>query len=298
MNIAQSYSNNETHTIDGKQVASEIIEAVKSRRQAENIQPGLAVILVGDDAASRVYVRNKSNRAEECGFLSRQYNLKSETSEKEVLELIKDLNDDPIIHGILIQLPLPEQINPHKVIQSISPEKDVDGFHYINTGKLTTGDIQDALVPCTPAGSLYLIKKTLGGNLSGKHAVVIGRSNIVGKPMASLLLQENCTVTVIHSRTENPSVICRQADIVVAAVGIPKLITEDWIKPGAIIIDVGINRITTPKGINKLVGDVDFENVFSKASAITPVPGGVGPMTIAMLMQNTLDAAIRMKNAQ
>jgi len=286
--------------IDGKQVAADIIESVKSRRAIENVVPGLAVILVGNDPASSVYVKNKSKRAQECGFVSKQFDLPAETAEQEVLELINTLNNDSDIHGILVQLPLPEQIDAHQVIQSIAPEKDVDGFHYLNTGKLTTGDTSDALVPCTPAGSIHLIKtvinsSALNGSLSGKHAVVVGRSNIVGKPMASLLLQENCTVTIIHSRTENPSEICRQADIVVAAVGIPSFIKEDWIKPGAVVIDVGINRITTSEGKAKLVGDVDFENVLSKVSAITPVPGGVGPMTISMLMQNTLDAAVRSK---
>ncbi|MEL0624328.1 bifunctional methylenetetrahydrofolate dehydrogenase/methenyltetrahydrofolate cyclohydrolase FolD [Marinomonas arenicola] len=283
--------------IDGKQVAADVIESVKSRRAMADIVPGLAVILVGNDAASSVYVRNKSAKAKECGFVSQQFDLSVDTSEQALLELINSLNEDVNIHGILVQLPLPKQIDSHQVIQSIAPEKDVDGFHYLNTGKLTTGDTNDALVPCTPAGSIQLIKSVMGGSeLSGKHAVVVGRSNIVGKPMASLLLQENCTVTVIHSRTNNPGEICRQADIVVAAVGIPNFIKEDWIKQGAVVIDVGINRITTDEGKTKLVGDVDFENVRSKVSAITPVPGGVGPMTISMLMQNTLDAAIRGKS--
>lgn len=296
MSIAQSYLNNETQVIDGKEAAKEIIESIKSQKKSENVTPGLAVILIGDDPASNVYVRNKSNRAEECGFLSRQYNLPSDTSENEVLDLIVGLNQDSDIHGILVQLPLPEQINPHKIIQSIAPEKDVDGFHYLNAGRLMTGDTEEALLPCTPSGSLYLIKKAIGANLSGKHAVVIGRSNIVGKPMASLLLKENCTVTVIHSRTTQPETLCRQADIVVAAVGIPELVTEDWIKPGAVVIDVGINRVTKEDGSTRLVGDVNYADVYPKAAAITPVPGGVGPMTISMLMQNTLDAAIRKKN--
>ena len=279
--------------IDGKQTAADIITVVKSRRATENIVPGLAVILVGNDAASSVYVRNKSARAAECGFISEQFDLHEQTSEQEVLELIDRLNNNDDIHGILVQLPLPKQINAHQVVQAIAPEKDVDGFHYINTGKLTTGDTKEALVPCTPAGSIHLIKKVMGDSLSGKHAVVVGRSNIVGKPMASLLLQENCTVTMLHSRSENPRDLCKLADIVVAAVGIPNFITEDWIKPGAVIIDVGINRITAEDGKTTLVGDVDFTNVQSKTAAITPVPGGVGPMTIAMLMQNTLEAAIR-----
>ncbi|MBD5771942.1 bifunctional 5,10-methylenetetrahydrofolate dehydrogenase/5,10-methenyltetrahydrofolate cyclohydrolase [Marinomonas colpomeniae] len=290
-----SLSNNATVIIDGKRVAEEIIESVKSRRAIENIVPGLAVILVGNDAASSVYVRSKSARAKECGFVSKQFDLHADVSESEVLELINNLNNDSTIHGILVQLPLPKQINAHHVIQSIAPEKDVDGFHYLNTGKLTTGDTSDVLVPCTPAGSIHLIKAVMGSTLSGKHAVVIGRSNIVGKPMASLLLQENCTVTIIHSRTETPAELCKLADIVVAAVGIPKHIKEGWIKPGAVVIDVGINRITTEEGKNTLVGDVDFDNVIDKVSAITPVPGGVGPMTISMLMQNTLEAAIRSK---
>ncbi len=296
MSIVQSYLNNDNRVIDGKEAAREIIDSIKARKQSANVKPGLAVILVGEDPASSVYVKNKSNRAEECGFLSRQYNLHADTTEREVLDLIEKLNQDNDIDGILVQLPLPEQIDPHKVIQSIAPEKDVDGFHYLNAGRLMTGDTEEALLPCTPAGSLYLIKKALGDNLNGKHAVVIGRSNIVGKPMASLLLKENCTVTLIHSRTKRPEELCRQADIVVAAVGIPELVTEDWIKPGAVVIDVGINRITKEDGSTRLVGDVNYADVYPKAAAITPVPGGVGPMTISMLMQNTLDAAIRKKN--
>ncbi len=293
MTIEQLSSNKNTLIIDGKQIASEIIKSVASRTLSNNIRPGLAVILIGSDAASSVYVKNKSNRAKECGFESRQFSLDQSTSEKDVLALIAELNDDDKIHGILVQLPLPDQIDPHKVIQSISPEKDVDGFHYINAGKLMTGDTADALVPCTPAGALHLVKHALGNDLNGKHAVIIGRSNIVGKPMASLLLAQNCTVTIIHSRTNNPCQIAKQADIVIAAVGVPKLVTSDWIKPGAVVIDVGINRSILENGSSKLVGDVDFDSVFPIASAITPVPGGVGPMTISMLMENTFNAAMR-----
>ncbi|MGF6441076.1 bifunctional 5,10-methylenetetrahydrofolate dehydrogenase/5,10-methenyltetrahydrofolate cyclohydrolase [Paraburkholderia youngii] len=293
MNSNRASSIEQPHIIDGVAAASNVVESIKAKVQAEKLRPGLAVVLVGRDPASSVYVRNKKRRAEECGFLSRQYDLAEATSEVELLALIRDLNQDPEIHGILVQLPLPPQINPNAVIEAIAPNKDVDGFHYSNAGRLGTGDIEQAIVPCTPLGCLHLLKLVLGDGLRGKHAVVIGRSNIVGKPMANLLMHNDCTVTIVHSRTVEPQNICRQADIVVAAVGIPKLVKADWIKEGAVAIDVGINRVTRTNGESGLVGDIDYDNVLPLTTAITPVPGGVGPMTIAMLMLNTLNAAAR-----
>ncbi|MEX3896825.1 bifunctional methylenetetrahydrofolate dehydrogenase/methenyltetrahydrofolate cyclohydrolase FolD [Paraburkholderia sp. JPY432] len=293
MNSNRASSIEQPHIIDGVAAASNVVESVKAKVQAEKLRPGLAVVLVGRDPASSVYVRNKKRRAEECGFLSRQYDLPEATREVELLALIRDLNQDPEIHGILVQLPLPPQINPNAVIEAIAPNKDVDGFHYSNAGRLGTGDIEQAIVPCTPLGCLHLLKQVLGDGLRGKHAVVIGRSNIVGKPMANLLMHNDCTVTIVHSRTVEPQNICRQADIVVAAVGIPKLVKADWIKEGAVAIDVGINRVTRTNGESGLVGDIDYDNVLPLTTAITPVPGGVGPMTIAMLMLNTLNAAAR-----
>ncbi|MBO6860418.1 bifunctional methylenetetrahydrofolate dehydrogenase/methenyltetrahydrofolate cyclohydrolase FolD, partial [Roseibium sp.] len=257
----------------------------------------LAVVLVGEDPASQVYVRNKDKAAEACGFHSVKHTLAADTSEDAVLALVDQLNNDPDIHGILVQLPLPGHIDESKVLRLIRPEKDVDGFHPVNVGLLTAGERDSALVPCTPAGSLVLLKRTLGDTLSGLNAVVVGRSNIVGKPMASLLLQESCTVTIAHSRTRDLPDVVRSADIVVAAVGRPQMIKGDWIKPGATVIDVGINRIPAPdlgEGKARLVGDVNFAEAAEVAGAITPVPGGVGPMTIAMLMVNTLTAARRL----
>ncbi|MGF6731415.1 methylenetetrahydrofolate dehydrogenase (NADP+)/methenyltetrahydrofolate cyclohydrolase [Paraburkholderia youngii] len=293
MNSNRASSIEQPHIIDGVAAASNVVESIKAKVQAEKLRPGLAVVLVGRDPASSVYVRNKKRRAEECGFLSRQYDLPEATREVELLALIRDLNQDTEIHGILVQLPLPPQINPNAVIEAIAPNKDVDGFHYSNAGRLGTGDIEQAMVPCTPLGCLHLLKQVLGDGLRGKHAVVIGRSNIVGKPMANLLMHNDCTVTIVHSRTVEPQNICRQADIVVAAVGIPKLVKADWIKEGAVAIDVGINRVTRTNGESGLVGDIDYDNVLPLTTAITPVPGGVGPMTIAMLMLNTLNAAAR-----
>ncbi|GGX84053.1 bifunctional protein FolD [Litchfieldella qijiaojingensis] len=286
-------SSDKPRILDGKRTAIALVDEVRETVEREGLTPGLAVVLVGDDPASAVYVRNKGRRAEACGFLSRQYDLPATTTQAELLELIESLNADADIHGILVQLPLPAQIDADRVIQAIAPNKDVDGFHYINVGRLATGAIDAALLPCTPKGAMHLIEQVLGPDLSGQRAVVIGRSNIVGKPMASLLLARNATVTVIHSRTPSPAEICRQADIVVAAVGVPGLVTAEWVKPGAVVIDVGINRVEGEDGKARLVGDVDFEAVAPLASAITPVPGGVGPMTIAMLMHNTLQAARR-----
>lgn len=280
-----------THIIDGRQtstqVLTEVAEEVRDFQTQHGLAPGLAVVLVGEDPASQVYVRNKVKRAEEAGILSTKHTLAATTSQAELLCLIDALNKDPAIHGILVQLPLPAHIDEQQIIQSIHPDKDVDGFHPQNVGALATG--QQGLTPCTPLGCMILLQNTLG-DLSGKHAVVIGRSNIVGKPMAALLLQANCTVTTLHSRSQNIAQLCAQADIVVAAVGRPQLVQPDWLKPGAVVIDVGINAIEH-EGQRRLVGDVDFDRVAEKVAAITPVPGGVGPMTIACLMKNTLTAA-------
>ncbi|PWU28271.1 MULTISPECIES: bifunctional methylenetetrahydrofolate dehydrogenase/methenyltetrahydrofolate cyclohydrolase FolD [unclassified Pseudomonas] len=276
--------------IDGKatsaRVLAEVREEVLALRE-HGIQPGLAVVLVGSDPASQVYVRNKVLRAEEVGIRSLEHKLPADTGESALLQLIAELNDDPAVNGILVQLPLPKHIDENRVLQAIDPLKDVDGFHSENVGGLSQG--RDVLTPCTPAGCMRLLHDTCG-DLTGKHAVVIGRSNIVGKPMAALLLKAHCTVTVVHSRSANLRELCRQADIVVAAVGKPRLVDASWLKPGAVVIDVGINRIDEG-GRSKLVGDVDFDSALAQAAAITPVPGGVGPMTIAYLMKNTLAAA-------
>jgi len=289
-----------TDIIDGKIVAENVVETVK-RATADlaakhGVQPGLAVVIVGEDPASQVYVSSKSKKAKECGFLSVQHTLPAETGEAELLKLIDELNADKAIHGILVQLPLPGHIDSGKIIQAIAPEKDVDGFSFVNVGKLGTGEIDSAFVPCTPAGSMLLIERVRGKDLSGLNAVVVGRSNIVGKPMANLLLAANCTVTIAHSRTKDLPALARTADILVAAVGRPEMVKGDWVKPGATVIDVGINRIPAPEkgdGKTRLVGDVDFAGASKAAGAITPVPGGVGPMTIAMLMANTLVSASR-----
>ncbi|MDA0703506.1 MAG: bifunctional methylenetetrahydrofolate dehydrogenase/methenyltetrahydrofolate cyclohydrolase FolD [Proteobacteria bacterium] len=288
----------EAKLIDGKAFAAglraRVAEAVATYTKARGgAAPGLAVVLVGEDSASQVYVRNKGRQTAECGMKSFEHKLPIETGEAELLALVDRLNRDPAVNGILVQLPLPDQIDPDKVIAAIDPAKDVDGFHTVNAGRLAVG--LDAMVPCTPLGCLMLIKDALGGDLSGKRALVLGRSNIVGKPMAALLLRESCTVTIAHSRTQDLPGECRRADILVAAVGRPKMVGGDWIKPGAVVIDVGINRIepAEPGGKAKLVGDVDFEAAKAVAGAITPVPGGVGPMTIAVLLRNTLVAAHR-----
>ena len=282
---------NVTSIIDGKAFADNLCERLKDEiiqlKKDYSLEPAIAVVLVGDDPASHVYVRNKIKRCKQLGIKSIEHRLDSTVSEVELLELINSLNEDVSIHGILVQLPLPNQIKSKVVLESILPTKDVDGFHIQNVGALTVGENQ--LVPCTPLGSLMLLQDHLG-DLTGKHAVVIGRSNIVGKPMALLLLQQNCTVTVVHSKTQNIIELCKQADIIVAALGRPCFVKDNWVKEGSVIIDVGINRIEKDgKGI--LVGDVDFDQVRSKVSAITPVPGGVGPMTIACLMHNTVTAA-------
>ena len=276
--------------IDGKATAARVLAEVAAdvaTLKAQSIEPALAVVLVGNDPASHVYVRNKVLRAGEVGIRSLEYRLSADASAEAVLEVVAALNADASVNGILVQLPLPAHIDETRVLQAIDPAKDVDGFHSENVGGLSQG--RPVLTPCTPAGCMRLLRDTLG-DLSGKHAVVVGRSNIVGKPMAALLLAANCSVTVLHSRSVKPEKLCGQADIVVAAVGRPRMIGADWIKPGAVVIDVGINRIDED-GRSRLVGDVDFDAVLPVASAITPVPGGVGPMTIALLMQNTVTAA-------
>ncbi|MGB0747818.1 MAG: bifunctional methylenetetrahydrofolate dehydrogenase/methenyltetrahydrofolate cyclohydrolase FolD [Magnetospiraceae bacterium] len=284
--------------IDGKAFAAglrERVAAAAAQVKADHgLVPGLAVVLVGEDPASQVYVRSKLKATTEAGLNSFEHRLAETTTEEELLALVDQLNADPTVHGILVQLPLPAQISEDAVIAKIDPAKDVDGFHVVNSGLLAIGS-EEALVPCTPLGCLMMLKDQLG-TLSGKNALVVGRSNIVGKPMAALLLKESCTVTIAHSRTADLPGACRNADILVAAVGRPKMIKGDWIKPGATVIDVGINRIPAPEkgeGKTRLVGDVDFETAVEVAGAITPVPGGVGPMTIACLLRNTLVAACR-----
>lgn len=287
-------SSSQAKLIDGNAFAAELREkigtTVRDLRDYHHVTPGLAVVLVGDDAASQVYVRNKNKRATEVGMQSFEHFMPAETTEQHLLTLIEGLNDDPHVHGILVQLPLPRHIDSQKVIDAIDPAKDVDGFHPWNVGKLVTGGV--GLVPCTPLGSLMLLRDHLV-ELAGLKALVLGRSNIVGKPMAHLLLRENCTVTIAHSQTSDLAAECRQADILVAAVGKPEFVRGDWIKPGATVIDVGINRVTGPDGAKKLVGDVNFAEAMQVAGAVTPVPGGVGPMTIAVLLRNTLVAAAR-----
>ena len=271
--------------IDGKKEAEllrhEVKKEIDSLKLKNNKVPGLTVILIGDFAPSQIYVKNKEKKAKEVGINSEVVRYPKEVSEQEVLKKIKELNDNNAVSGILVQLPLPSQINKEKIINAINPLKDVDGFHPVNVGNLSSG--YHATVPCTPLGCLFLIKKT-ESNLSGKHAVIIGRSNLNGKPMAQLLLKENCTVTIVHSKTKDLKIECLKADILVAAVGVPNLVKGDWVKKDAIVIDVGINKVD-----DRIVGDVDFDNVKDKVKAITPVPGGVGPMTIACLLKNTLE---------
>jgi len=279
--------------IDGKafaaRVRGQVAEGVARLKSGHGITPGLAVVLVGEDPASEVYVRNKGKQTLEAGMASFEHKLAADTPEAELLALIARLNADPAVNGILVQLPLPGHMNADLVINAIDPAKDVDGFHILNVGLLGTG--QKAMVPCTPLGCLMMLRDHLG-SLSGLSAVVVGRSNIVGKPMAQLLLAESCTVTIAHSRTKGLASVCRGADILVAAVGRPEMITGDMVKPGATVIDVGINRVER-EGKTRLVGDVDFASASAVAGAITPVPGGVGPMTIACLLANTLTATCR-----
>jgi len=284
-----------TTIIDGKAFSAnlrgELARRVGILKKNHSVTPGLAVVLVGEDPASQVYVRSKGKQTAEAGMKSVEHKLDASTSQEDVLKLIQELNNDPSIHGILVQLPLPKHIHEESVINSINIDKDVDGFHLSNVGRLSIG--ADGIVPCTPLGSIMMLKDHLG-SLSGLKAIVLGRSNIVGKPMAALLLQESCTVTIAHSRTKDLAAECREADIVVAAVGRPEMVKGDWIKPGATVIDVGINRIQNADGSTKLVGDVEFSSASLVAGAITPVPGGVGPMTIACLLHNTLQQACRL----
>jgi methylenetetrahydrofolate dehydrogenase (NADP+)/methenyltetrahydrofolate cyclohydrolase len=289
-----------TTVIDGNQVAASVIDAVKSAASALEKETarktGLAVVIVGDDPASHTYVAAKSRMAKECGFNSFQHTLSVETTQAELAALVHSLNADNAVNGILVQLPLPKHLNSDEIIQSILPEKDVDGLHVVNAGKLATGDLATGLISCTPAGAMLFVRRTHGEDLSGLNAVVIGRSNLFGKPMAQLLLNANATVTIAHSRTKDLPDVCARADILVAAVGRPEMVKAEWVKPGATLIDVGINRIAAPErgeGKTRLVGDVAFAECAAVASVITPVPGGVGPMTIAMLMANTVIAAYR-----
>ncbi len=291
--------------ISGKEIAASIREELKARvaeLKESGLTPGLAVVLAGEDPASQVYVDMKNKAATEAGILSRQITLPAEVTEDELLGIVAGLNADPDIHGILVQLPLPDQIDEAKVLLAIDPEKDVDGFHPINVGRLATGDL-DVLTPCTPQGVIEMLMRS-GHDPSGKHAVVVGRSNIVGRPMASLLLRKaaggNATVTVAHSRTPDLGAVTREADILIAAIGLPEFIRGDMVKPGAVVIDVGVNRVdddTRERGY-RLAGDVAFDEAKEVASAISPVPGGVGPMTIAMLLSNTVDAAVRLSNPE
>jgi len=286
-------------TLTGKafaaSVRAEVGDKVAKLKSQHGIVPGLAVVLVGEDPASQVYVRNKGKQTVEAGMQSFEHKLPDTTSQDKLMQLIDQLNADDSVHGILVQLPLPEQIEEEAVINHISPEKDVDGFHLNNVGKLAIGE--PGIVPCTPLGCIMMLKESLG-NLSGLHAVVVGRSNIVGKPMASLLLQENCTVVITHSRTKNLQEECLRADILVAAVGRPEMVKGDWVKPGATVIDVGINRIEAEGGKTRLVGDVEFASAEKAAAKITPVPGGVGPMTIACLLHNTMQQACKIHGVE
>jgi methylenetetrahydrofolate dehydrogenase (NADP+)/methenyltetrahydrofolate cyclohydrolase len=281
--------------IDGKAYAQELrntlAQTVASLKKDHRLTPGLAVVLVGEDPASQVYVRNKARQTVEVGMQSLEHRLDADTDEATLLALIDRLNADESVHGILVQLPLPAHIDEFKVINAVSHDKDVDGFHLVNVGRLNTDG--GGVVPCTPLGCLMMLKSQLG-DLSGLNAVIVGRSNIVGKPMAALLLQANCTVTIAHSRTRELEALCRTADILVAAVGRPRMVNGSWVKPGATVIDVGINRIEED-GATRLVGDVDYESAAAVAGAITPVPGGVGPMTIACLLHNTVQQARRIK---
>lgn len=286
--------------IDGKAFSQKVRDGVARDvarlKESHNITPGLAVVLVGEDPASQVYVRNKGKQTAEAGMNSFEFKMPDDVTQEELLAKVKDLNNDPAVNGILVQLPLPGHVDEAAIIEAIAPEKDVDGFHVINTGLLATGG--KGMVPCTPLGCIMMLKDTIG-DLSGKRAIVVGRSNIVGKPMAQLLLAESCTVTIAHSRTQDLAGEVRRADIVVAAVGRPEMIKGDWIKKGAVVIDVGINRIDAPErgeGKTRLVGDVDFAGAAENALAITPVPGGVGPMTIALLLANTVTATCYQNN--
>lgn len=284
--------------IEGKSTAAAVIDKVKAEaarlERDHGVKPGLAVVIVGEDPASQTYVASKSRTAKECGFHSVQHSLPEGTSQAELAALVDKLNADPAIHGVLVQLPLPKGLQSDPIIQAIRPEKDVDGLHVVNAGKLATGDLKTGLISCTPAGAMIMVRMVHGQDLSGLHAVVVGRSNLFGKPMGQLLLNANATVTMAHSRTKDLASICHMADILVVAVGRPQMVRGDWVRPGATVIDVGINRIDAPErgeGKTRLVGDVNYPEAADVAGAITPVPGGVGLMTIAMLMANTVTAA-------
>lgn len=297
MSEAAEQNMSEATIIDGKAFAAgvraRVAEKVAIVKRDHGLTPGLAVVLVGEDPASQIYVRNKGVQTKEAGMNSYEFRLPATATEDEVLARVHALNADPDVHGILVQLPLPDQVNEARVLDAIDPQKDVDGFHVINVGRLATG--LPSLIPCTPQGCMLMLKDTIG-DLTGLNALIVGRSNIVGKPMAQLLLREHCTVTIAHSRTKDLPGRCREADILVAAVGRPQMIRGDWVKPGATVIDVGINRIPKEgeEGKTRLVGDVHFGEVVKVAGAITPVPGGVGPMTIACLLNNALIAACRL----
>jgi len=302
MTIASKSATPAPVVLDGKAISQGVLERVAEEARAlaaRGVTPGLAVVLVGADPASQVYVGAKGKAAKACGFHSLQFDLPADIGEAELRALVGKLNADPDVHGILVQLPLPKAINAARVLEAIAPHKDVDGFHPINVGLAAIGEFGRALIPCTPAGAMILIDRAcaaLGASLEGMEAVIVGRSNIVGKPMAQLLLARHCTVTIAHSRTRDLREVARRADVLVAAVGKAEMVRGDWIKPGAIVIDVGINRVPAPEkgeGKTRLVGDVAYAEAAARAGAITPVPGGVGPMTIAMLMANTLTAACR-----
>ena len=281
--------------IDGKAFAAKLRAAVAAEVATLAYKPGLAVVLVGEDPASKVYVANKARQTVEVGMCSFEHRLPVDTTQEHLLALVRQLNDDPAVHGILVQLPLPKHLDTEAVIAAISPEKDVDGLTVVNAGRLASG--AEGLIPCTPLGCLLLLQDNIP-DMTGLHAVVIGRSNLVGKPVAQLLLQQNCTVTMAHSKTRDLPGLCRTADILVAAVGRPEMVKGDWIKPGAVVIDVGINRVPAGEGKTKLVGDVAYDEAAQIAGKITPVPGGVGPMTIACLLRNTLTAAKRLEAAR
>ncbi|MCP5365605.1 MAG: bifunctional methylenetetrahydrofolate dehydrogenase/methenyltetrahydrofolate cyclohydrolase FolD [Hyphomicrobiales bacterium] len=286
--------------LDGRAQAAKLARRVRDEvadlRKSCRLTPGLAVVLVGEDAASQIYVRSKVKQTEEAGMASFAHRLPEEIRQEDLLTLIRGLNQDERVHGILVQLPLPKHIDTDRVLSTVDPNKDVDGFHVINAGRLATG-APNAMVPCTPVGCLQLIRSHRQ-DIGGLRAVIVGRSNIVGKPMAHLLLRENCTVTIAHSKTVDLPAVCREADILVAAVGRPRMVGGDWIKPGAIVIDVGINRLVGEEGKTKLVGDVDFDTALDVAGALTPVPGGVGPMTVACLLRNTVIAACQQKQLE
>jgi len=280
--------------IDGKAFATKLRAGIAAEVATLPYKPGLAVVLVGEDPASKVYVANKAKQTVEVGMRSFEHRLPGDTTQEHLLALVRQLNDDPAVHGILVQLPLPKHLDTEAVIAAISPEKDVDGLTVVNAGRLASG--AEGLIPCTPLGCLLLLQDNIP-DMTGLHAVVIGRSNLVGKPVAQLLLQQNCTVTMAHSKTRDLPGLCRTADILVAAVGRPEMVKGDWIKPGAVVIDVGINRVPAGEGKTKLVGDVAYDEAAPTAGKITPVPGGVGPMTIACLLRNTLTAAKRLEAA-